>query len=96
MKERERARQRETERESVCCVCICVCAGNGSEDRSTGESGRHEGFGDSGHAKAKTSEQVLVKSPWGEELRFFRREEEYGGTEKERERETDVNKPGRK
>lgn len=81
---RARKRDRQTERE---------CAGNGSKDRSTGESGRHEGFDDSGHAKAETSERVLVIPPRGEKkLRFFRHERK--GRERE-EREI-ANKPGRK
>lgn len=84
--ERERKKGgRERERE---------CAENGSKDRSTGESGRHEGFGDTGHAEAETSERVLAISPWGKkELRFFSGEREEGGNGQ---REVDANKPGRK
>jgi len=62
MKDRAEERKKERERERR----------NESKDRSTGESGRHEGFGDSRHFKVETSEQVLIIPPWGKkELRFF-------------------------
>lgn len=90
-KERASEQMRERERERA-------CARNGSKDRSTGESGRHEGFGDSRHAEVETSEQVLVISPWGKkELRFFRESGKKGRSELARaRREGDANKPGRK